>query len=150
MLAFLSEKALRKLTTTMFKNSPLPADCPPLDAAEPSEPTLFYRLVFGEKINERSFQPYVQLYPENKRYRNLCVAYSVSLFSTLGFTMASHREAMLRNKILGDHVAVLKILPEHGKFDLNPLTGHCSFWFYESCDFTKIECTQIIPIDANS
>ena len=134
----------------MFKNSPLPADCPPLEAVEPIEPTLFYRLVFGDKINEQSFQSYVQIYPENKRYRNLCVAYSVSLFSSLDFTMAAHREALLRNKILGDHVAALKMRPEHGKFDLNPVTGHCSFWFYESCDFTKIECTQIIPIDANS
>ena len=134
----------------MFKNSPLPTDCPPLDAAEPSQPTRFYRLVFGEEINEQSFRSYAELYPENRRYRNLCAAFAVSLFSSLEFTVAAHREALLRNKILGDHVAALNILPKHGKFDLNPLTGHCSFWFYESCDFNQIECTQIIPIDANS
>ena len=134
----------------MFKNAPLPADCPPLEAVETSVPTVFYRLVFGTEINEQAFESYIQLFPENKRYRNLCVAFGVSLFSSLDFTLDAHREAMQRNKILGDHIAELRILPEHGKFDFNPLTGHCSFWFYETCDFNKIEYTQIIPMHANS
>ena len=134
----------------MFKNSPLPLDCPPSDALETTAPTTFYRLVFGTEINEQAFQSYVQLYPENRRYRNLCVAFAVSLFSSFDFTLAAHREALQRNKILGDHIAELKILPEYGKFDLNPVTGHCSFWFYESCDFNQIECTQIIQLHENS
>lgn len=134
----------------MYKNSPLPESCPPPEASEPEFPMSFFRIIFGGEINSDSFQPYIQLYPENKRYRNLCIAYAVSMFSTLEFTMAAFRETLKRNKILGDHVAELKILPEHGKFDLNPMNGHYSFWFYETCVFDQIECIQIIPIHENS
>ncbi len=103
-----------------------------------------------EKLNEDAFLTYRQLYPENKRYRNLCIAFAVSIFTSAEFAIAANQTAISRNKLLGTHLAELEIQPEHGKYELNLANGHCSFWFYESCIFERISCSKIIQIDENS
>jgi len=134
----------------MFKGAPLPNNCPPPEASEPESSLTLFRILLSGERNDLAFQSYRQLFPENKRYGNLCIAYAVSMFTTLEFTFEAYRAALQRNKILGSHIARLVIQPGYGKFELNPVNGHCSCWFYDSCLFHEIECLQIIPIDENS
>ncbi len=134
----------------MFKGAPLPDNCPPSVATEPTESLVLFRILPDQTVSENSFLTYRQLYPKNKRYINLCVAYAVSMFISEEFAFKAYKAALDRNKELGTHIAALKILPENCKLEINSITGHCSCWFFEQCDFEKIECLQIIPIHGNS
>lgn len=134
----------------MYKNAPLPEDCPPIEAIQPESALKFFRILPTETLGEHAFLSYRQLYPENKRYRNLCIAFAVSMFTSKDNAIATYRASMIRNKVLGTHLAELVLQPEHGKYELNPMNGHCSFWFYESCIFEQISCVKIIRIDENS
>lgn len=134
----------------MYKNTPLPEKCPPIEAKQPENSLTLYRIITTEKLCEDAFLTYRQLYPENKRYRNLCVAFAVSMFTKAEFAMSAYRASIERNKILGTHLAELILKPNDGVFEINPSSGHCSFWFYESCNFAEIPCVQIIQIDENT
>ena len=134
----------------MFKNAPLPENCPPNTAHQAQKELRLFRILHSDVLNTDSFLTYQQLYPENKRYRNLCVAFAVSMFTSVEYAVAAYRASVERNKVLGTHMAELILQPSDGVFEVNPNTGHCSFWFYESCTFAEISCVQIIQIDENT
>ena len=134
----------------MYKNAPLPENCPPIEAKQPENSITLFRILPENGLNADGFLTYRQLYPENKRYRNLCIAFAVSMFTSAEFAIAANQAAISRNKLLGTHLAELEIQPEHSKYELNPTNGHCSFWFYESCIFERISCFKIIQIDENT
>jgi|ERR1035437_1747025 hypothetical protein len=124
--------------------SELPNNCPPKEAFS-SEKVLFRIFIDGE-ISEKEFIPYVVLYPDNKRYKKLCIAYSLSFYNDFNNAKNAYNDALKRNKKLGKFIAKLKINKKLGKFFTKD-GKHYSFWIYNYRSISEIECLEMSEIE---
>jgi len=130
----------------MWKEN-LPNDCPPETAEEIEEKV--FRIVKDEEPTPDDFKPYAKLYPNNKRYKNLCRAYAVSFFDTLENATKAFLSAKTRNRCLGKYVVEYKMSKNFGCCEYKKESGHYSIWFYSNWNFNNFDPIRIIPINEN-
>jgi hypothetical protein len=129
----------------MYKEK-LPDNCPPKSALE-NESMILYRIFQNNKLDSTEFIPYVKRYPNDLRFQKDCKAFAVSFFVSYDFALSKYEELLRKAKSLGNFIAKLKIPPKIGKVKVSNKTGHCSLWFYDSCDINNdIECIEIVPL----
>lgn len=130
----------------MWKEN-LPENCPPNSAIEVEKE--LYRISHSNPMNENDFLPYVKLYPENQRYKDLCLAYALSFYDTSENAKIAYESAKTRDKILGRFIIRLKMKSEFGKCEENTSNGHHSVWFYETWSFNNFTALSVIEINDN-
>jgi hypothetical protein len=129
----------------MYKEK-LPKNCPPKSAVE-NDTVIVYRIFQGNILEEREFVPYNRLYPDNKRFQQMCEAFGISFYTNYDFALSKYEEILSKGKKMGNFIAKLKIKSKSGKIKINPRTGHCNFWFYEHFDISNdVECLEITEL----
>lgn len=124
----------------------LPKNCPPKDAF--SSEKILFRIFIEREFSKNEFIPYVDLYPENRRYKQLCIAYSLSFYNDYDNAKNAYYDALERNKKLGNFIAKLRINANLGKFFTND-SKHYNFWIYDDELISEIEFMEIQEIEIN-
>ena len=122
----------------------LPNNCPPNDTFEMNRTV--YRFLKGIQPQDEDFLPYVWLYPDNPRYRNICKAYALSSFDTKENALKSRNNSK-RKKNIGNYICEVSITEEVGKNVFNNNTGHFSTWLYNSWNYSNFVVNNIEEID---
>jgi hypothetical protein len=125
----------------------LPENCPPKTARELEQDV--FRILQDENPTENDFIPYAKLYPNNKRYKNLCKAYAISFYDSLENTKEAYKLALKRGRRLGNYIGQFKLTVKDGLSEYDSRTGHISTWFYNSWDFKNFNCSFVTSIDEN-
>jgi len=112
----------------------LSGDCPPRSAYEAN--ATCFRFVWNP-IGPESFVP-VAFMPSGVGRRPTCKAMALSMFATEMQARARIRELELTNpqvrKRLGDHLAEVRLTPEHGLQTTPDTNGHFSLYEYAGAD----------------
>ncbi|WP_106598582.1 hypothetical protein [Dyadobacter jiangsuensis] len=119
----------------------LPDQCPPLNACNIEETV--YRITADRTLAEEDFIPIARLKPENKRYKDLCIAHAVSFFDSYDNARAAFARARERNKILGNYIVQLSVNHAHGVSEYEDESGHHSFWFYRDFTIDQLEVLDL-------
>jgi hypothetical protein len=130
----------------MWKET-LPENCPP-ETARGLEQDVF-RILQNEIPTANDFIPYAKLYPNNKRYKNLCKAYAISFYDNLENTKEAYKFALKRGKIIGKYIGKFKLTVKDGLSEYDSRNGHISTWFYKSWDFNNFNCSFVTSINEN-
>jgi len=125
----------------------LPINCPPNNTKE-IEQSLF-RIIKNRELFEFDFYSYYKLYPENKRYKNLCIAHALSFYLSLEDVTKAYNTAKENNKSLGNYAAELLIKKNFGTAEINRVTKHCSLWLYKDFNYKIVECIQVKSLNEN-
>ncbi len=129
----------------MYKEK-LPVNCPPKSAVE-NDIVILYRIFQGNRLEASEFIPYNRLYPNNKRFQQMCDAFAISFYTDYDSALNKYQEILSKGKKMGHFIAKLQIRSKSGKLKINSRTGHCNFWFYECFDiYNDIECLEIIEL----
>ncbi|KHD06953.1 hypothetical protein PN36_08505 [Candidatus Thiomargarita nelsonii] len=129
----------------MYKEK-LPKNCPPKSAVE-NDIVILYRIFQGNKLDASEFIPYNTLYPDNKRFQQMCDAFGISFYTNYDCALSKYKEILGKGKKMGNFIAKLKIKQKSGFIKINSHTGHCNFWFYERFDiYNDIECLEITKL----
>lgn len=130
----------------MWKET-LPENCPPTTATELEQDV--FRILQNETSTENDFTPYVKLYPDNKRYKNLCKAYAISFYDNIENAKEAYKIALTRGKTIGNYIGQFTLTPNDGKSEYTSSNGHFSTWFYNSWDFNDFDCSFVTSINEN-
>ncbi|MEN8218163.1 MAG: hypothetical protein ABFS56_17690 [Pseudomonadota bacterium] len=129
----------------MYKEK-LPKNCPPKSAVE-NDIVILYRIFQGNKLDASEFIPYNRLYPDNKRFQQMCDAFAISFYTDYDCALSKYKEILGKGKKMGNFIAKLKIKQKSGKLKINCRTGHCNFGFYERFDiYNDVECLEITKL----
>ena len=129
----------------MYKEK-LPKNCPPQSAVE-NDTVILYRIFQGDKLEASEFMPYNRLYPDNKRFQQMCDAFAISFYTDYDYALSKYQEILSKGKKMGYFIAKLKIKQNAGKLKINSRTGHANFWFYEHFDISNhVECLEITEL----
>lgn len=127
----------------MWKET-LPANCPPKSAFEFTGE--IYRIFNGNSLMDDEFVPYSKL---SLRYKNVCKAYAISFYNSFDNALEAYRDALSREKKLGNYIAQIQLLNECGKVEFQENSGHYSVWFYQNWQHSNFRVINIVPIDGN-
>jgi hypothetical protein len=129
----------------MYKET-LPRNCPPENAVE-NEMVILYRIFHGNKLDTNEFIPYNRLYPDNKRFQQMCDAFAISFYTDYDCAWNKYQEILSKGKKMGNFIAKLEIKAKSGKLKINSHTGHCNFWFYDCFDiYNDVKCLEITQL----
>ncbi len=103
----------------------LPPDCPPLDAAEITEPTKLYRLVKSLPPSADDFQSYRALRPNDDFGKEECKASGLSVYSR----RSSAENRRLTPNFREYHICELDLSNGAGKLQRSG-GAHCTWWPY--------------------
>jgi hypothetical protein len=110
----------------------LPIKCPPTAAKESNIEV--FRIVKTKIPTEDDFVCYSNLYPNNLRYKSLCIAYAISFYDSFKNAKIAWEEAVERGNNIGDFIAQYALVESDGKNEYKVKTGHYSTWLYNSWD----------------
>jgi hypothetical protein len=105
---------------------------------------ILYRIFQGNKLDTSELTPYNKLYPDNKRFQQMCDAFAISFYTDYDCALSKYKEILSKGKKMGNFIAKLKIKAKSAQLKINSRTGHCNFWFYACFDISNdIECIEI-------
>jgi hypothetical protein len=108
----------------------LPAGCPPPNAQAVDRDIVAYRIIDTPPPKASDFISHWNMNP-GKRYRDECIARSLSIFSTLEECRAV-MEGSLKFKNKG--ICRIKLAPGAGMILQNHQTGHISWWMAKDAE----------------
>lgn len=109
----------------MYKSN-LPKNCPPSDVEE-NDIVLYRLIVLGDMV--KSFENYVEIYPENLDFIDNCKAYGLSFFNNIEKVKSLLMKDNNQNKM----IAKVTIKKKFGVINKKPgKCGHYSLWLFEN------------------
>lgn len=116
----------------------LPADCPPLEAAESDK--WLYRIIKGDQIQETDFWSFNKLNSQRQEYKELCKAWGLSLFEAKDSAI----EIIKRKPDVGISVVEIFVTKSLGKLQLtNPKSTHHTLWLYDTFSLDQLQYRNI-------
>ena len=116
----------------MWKEA-LPKNCP-IEGSKEMEENVF-RILSDKNPCDEDFWVHSKKYPNNIRYKTLCVAYAVSFYNSKEKASKAIKDSIGRGNIIGNYIAEYSLIKEDGLSTLNEHSGHLNTWFYSTSQF---------------
>jgi hypothetical protein len=125
----------------------LPESCPPNSAIEIEMNV--YRILKNKTPVEADFIPYSVQYKDNPRYKNLCIAYAISFFSSVDKAKAVLSNSIKNGNNIGSYIGEFYLTKQDGKSVITQTTGHINTWLFKSWDLSRFTLNNIFDANEN-